>query len=304
MALPIAIQLYSVRDFMEKDPAGTLRQIAAMGYDGIEPCGGSYDMDPHTFRALCDELGLKVISAHVSYNMLTTDLENQLSLYQTLGVEYIAYPYMVEGQRPGDADYETVLENMRQIGKQAQSRGIQMLYHNHDFEFEKIDGQYKLEYQFDHLTPEELQAELDTCWVTVSGEDPAAYIRKFTGRCPVVHLKDFYMSGEKPAHLYALIGLPETEADEGESKLEFRPTGKGMLNVPAVLEDVLPELTFDTVPEPVLPVAELTEAPLEPELPDVLPELELLPAALPEPEEPDVLPPELPEPLPRFEDGL
>lgn len=69
-------------------------------------------------------------------------------------------------------------------------------------------------------------------------------------------------------------------------------------DVPAVLEDVLPELTFDTVPEPVLPVAELTEAPLEPELPDVLPELELLPAALPEPEEPDVLPPELPEPEP------
>ena len=80
MALPIAIQLYGVRDFMEKDAKETLRQIAAMGYDGIEPCGGSYGMDPKDFRALCDELGLKIISAHVSYNMLTTDLENQLSL--------------------------------------------------------------------------------------------------------------------------------------------------------------------------------------------------------------------------------
>lgn len=236
MALPIAIQLYGVRDFMDKDPEGTLREIARMGYDGIEPCGGSYGLEPQAFRALCDELGLKIISAHVSYHMLTTDLENQLSLYQTLGVEYIAYPYMVEGQRPGDADYETVLENMRHIGKLAKSKGIQMLYHNHDFEFKKINGQYKLEYQFDHLTPEELQAEIDTCWVTVSGEDPSAYIRKFTGRCPVVHLKDFYMSGEKPKHLYALIGLPQTEAEEGESKLEFRPAGKGMLNVPAILQ--------------------------------------------------------------------
>lgn len=236
MALPIAIQLYGVRDFMEKDAKETLRQIAAMGYDGIEPCGGSYDMDPKEFRALCDELGLKIISAHVSYNMLTTDLENQLSLYETLGTKYIAYPYMVEGQRPGDADYEAVLENMRHIGKEAQARGIQMLYHNHEFEFEKIDGQYKLEYQFDHLTPAELQAELDTCWVTVSGEDPAAYIRKFAGRCPCVHLKDFYMNGKKPEHMYALIGLPETEAEEGESKMEFRPAGKGMLNVPSILE--------------------------------------------------------------------
>ena len=98
MALPIGIQLYGVRDFMDEDPEKALREIAAMGYDGIEPCGGSYGMEPQAFRALCDELGLKIISAHVSYHMLTTDLDNQLSLYQTLGVEYIAYPYMVEGQ--------------------------------------------------------------------------------------------------------------------------------------------------------------------------------------------------------------
>lgn len=220
MALPIAIQLYGVRDFMEKDAKETLRQIAAMGYDGIEPCNGSYNMDPHEFRTLCDELGLKIISAHVSYDILTTDLENQLSLYETLGVKYIAYPGMIEGQRPGDADYETVLQNLRHIGKAAQKKGIQMLYHNHDFEFKKIDGQYKLEYQFDRLTPAELQAELDTCWIAVSGENPAAYIRKFAGRCPCIHLKDFHME-----HL-----------DEGESKMEFRPAGKGMQDIPAILE--------------------------------------------------------------------
>ena len=236
MALPIAIQLFGVRDFMEKDAKETLRQIAAMGYDGIEPCGGTYGMDPQAFRTLCDELGLNIISAHVSYHTLTTDLDNQLSLYQTLGTKYIAYPYMVEGQLPGDPEYDTVLENMRRIGKAARERGIQMLYHNHDFEFQKINGQYKLEYQFDRLTPEELQAELDTCWVAVSGEDPAAYIRKFTGRCPCVHLKDYYMGKEKPEHLYELIGKPETEAKEGESKLEFRPAGQGMLHVPSILE--------------------------------------------------------------------
>lgn len=236
MALPLAIQLFGVRDFMEKDPQKTLEKIAAMGYDGIEPCAGTYGMEPGAFRALCDRLGLDVISAHVSYHTLITDLENQLSLYQSLGTKYIAYPYMVEGQRPGDPDYDTVLENMRRIGKASRAHGIQMLYHNHDFEFEKIGGQYKLEYQFDHLTPEELQAELDTCWVSVSGEDPAAYIRKFSGRCPCVHLKDYFMGREKPEHLYELIDKPETQAKEGESKLEFRPAGQGMLHVPSVLE--------------------------------------------------------------------
>ena len=89
------------------------------------------------------------------------------------------------------------------------------------------------------LTPDELQTELDTCWVNVGGEDPAAYIEKYSGRAPVVHLKDFVMSGkDKPQKLYALIGIDDGAQDEEEDDdgFAFRPVGYGVQDMPAILE--------------------------------------------------------------------
>ena len=80
-----------------------------------------------------------------------------------------------------------------------------------------------------------LQTELDTCWVNVGGENPADFVRKYTGRAPVVHLKDFHMSGKLPKHLYALIGLDDDKTDDEPSTFEFRPCGCGMQDMPALL---------------------------------------------------------------------
>ena len=101
-----------------------------------------------------------------------------------------------------------------EIGKACKAHGIQTLYHNHDFEFAKMpDGRYALDYIYDTIPADLLQTELDTCWVKVAGEDPAAYVRKYTGRSPLVHLKDFHKEG-KPANMYKLIG---TDVEEEES---------------------------------------------------------------------------------------
>ena len=104
--------------------------------------------------------------------------------------------------------------------------GIQLLYHNHDFEFLKIDGKYALDILYDTVPADLLQTEIDTCWVNVGGEEPAAYVEKYTGRAPIVHLKDF--SGSKGnGPLYKLIGIEE-EAQETTSTFEFRPVGSGV----------------------------------------------------------------------------
>ena len=82
-----------------------------------------------------------------------------------------------------------------------------------------------------------LQTEIDTCWVNVAGEDPAAYIRKYAGRAPVVHLKDFYMSdrdAESDGPFYELIGIDKKA--EGQSIFEFRPVGCGMQDFPEILK--------------------------------------------------------------------
>jgi sugar phosphate isomerase/epimerase len=110
------------------------------------------------------------------------------------------------------------------------------LYHNHDFEFVKIDGKYALDILYDSVPAEYLQTELDTCWVNVGGEEPAAYVRKYSGRAPVVHLKDFY--GEKSEDMYELIGI-ENKAPKRPGNFEFRPVGSGIQNFPAIIDAAL-----------------------------------------------------------------
>ena len=102
-----------------------------------------------------------------------------------------------------------------------------------DFEFDKIDGEYALDILYTEVGPELLQTQLDTCWVNVGGENPADYIRKYSGRAPGVHLKDFF--GEKSDDMYERIGI-DKKAPTRPSGFEFRPVGMGLQNFPAILE--------------------------------------------------------------------
>ena len=96
------------------------------------------------------------------------------------------------------------------------------------------DGRYALDYIYDTIPADLLQTELDTCWVKVAGEDPAAYIRKYSGRSPVVHLKDFHKEGQ-PANMYELIGT-EVKKEESHGTFEFRPVGHGDQDFGPILE--------------------------------------------------------------------
>ena len=87
------------------------------------------------------------------------------------------------------------------------------------------------------VTADRLQTEIDTCWVGVAGEDPASYVLKYSGRAPVVHLKDYYMQGkEKPKKLYELIGIEDDGESASEEAFGFRPVGYGVQNMPAILD--------------------------------------------------------------------
>jgi len=189
--LPIALQLHSVREEMKKDFPGTLKKVKDMGYEGVE-LAELYGHDPKQVEKYLKEAGLTAIAAHVPYGELVEDLPGTVSKYANLGVSYIAIPYLEEDKRYGTKSYEIFLEKIPLIAKECKKYGITLLYHNHDFEFLKTkDGEYVLDALFGQLSGEELQAEPDTCWIHVAGEDPSAYVRKYKGRCPVVHIKDY-----------------------------------------------------------------------------------------------------------------
>lgn len=231
--LPVAVQVYSVRDDAEADFKGTMTKIKEMGYDGVE-LAGLYGMAPEEVRAILDEVGIPCVSAHVPYTDLVADMEGTVESYKTIGCQYIAIPYLTEEYRPGTPGFAEVVENAKKLGQVCKDKGITLLYHNHDFEFDKVeDGRYALDYLYDTVSADLLQTELDCCWVKVSGEDPAAYIRKYANRSPVVHLKDFV--GEKSDNMYKLIGIDENEA-QNATKFEFRAVGSGKQDFPAILE--------------------------------------------------------------------
>ncbi len=229
--LPVGLQLYSVRDYAEKDFAATMKKVKEIGYDYVEPAG-LYGIDAAEFRKVLDDNGLTAICAHVPYAEMMADTDKVVKDYTTLGIKYIAVPYLGEDDRAGGKNYAQVLENIKKLGKIFADNGITLLYHNHDFEFVKTEsGEYALDEMYRVIGKDLLQTELDCCWVKVAGEDPAEYIRKYAGRCPVVHLKDF--SGEKSSNMYNLIGLKESAKQT--STFEFRPVGYGKQDIPTVI---------------------------------------------------------------------
>lgn len=226
MKLPIALQLYSVRDDMEKDFEGTVKKVAELGYEGVE-FAGLYGKSAAEVKKICEDAGVVPVSAHVPYFDMLEDPGKVLADYKEIGCKYVAVPYLTEECRPGTDGWESTVAGIAKIGEAAKKLGIQLLYHNHDFEFLKIDGKYALDILYDTVSEDLLKTELDTCWVNVGGEEPAGYVEKYTGRAPVVHLKDFYGSkGNGP--LYKLIGIEEEETENSKPTFEFRPVGSGV----------------------------------------------------------------------------
>jgi len=227
--LPIGIQLYSLRDMLEAAPekfGEVMQQLRDFGYAGVE-LAGTYGLTPEFIRDTLNEIGLEPVSAHVPLADMMKDAEQVAKDYATIGCKYVVVPYLPEEYRHLTPGYDKVLAEMTRIGKIMKDHGMQMLYHNHDFEFVKLaDGTYGFDDIYRQVPPECLAAEPDTCWIKVAGEDPAAYIEKYTGRVPVVHLKDFIKEGN-PKNLYKLIGIDTEEVEEDTGMFEFRPVGFG-----------------------------------------------------------------------------
>lgn len=229
----IGYQIYSAREDAERDLPGTLKAIKAMGYDGVE-FAGFYHYTVEEVKKALEEAGIQAISAHVPLKEIEKDMFKTISDYKAIGCKYIAVPYTDDQCRPGGPDFAKTLQSMYKFGRLCREAGMQLLYHNHDFEFVTISGMYGLDFIYAALDEDILKTEIDTCWVKYAGENPADYVRKYAGRCPIVHLKDYVgvKGGKTP---YALIGMEDNSANPNEIAFEFRPVGHGSQDVPSIV---------------------------------------------------------------------
>ena len=161
-----------------------MQQLRDFGYDGVE-LADDFGFEPEFIRDTLAEVGLVPMSAHVPLVDMMADAQKVADEYKTIGCKYIVVPYLPEEYRHLTPGYETVIAQMQRIGDVMKANGLQLLYHNHDFEFVKLeDGSYGFDDIYKRVP--QLAAEPDTCWIKVAGENPAAYVEKYSGRAPVV----------------------------------------------------------------------------------------------------------------------
>lgn len=225
--LPIGIQVYGLRDKLEKTPENfraVMQEIKAMGYDGVE-LAGLYGIPAAEIRKILDEAGLIPISAHVPFADMRADLEKVIEDYTTIGVKYIAVPYLDTEDRPLEKNYENALSDMKKAADRLETAGIKLQYHNHNFEFVKMEnGEWGYDDMFDKVP--KLIPEEDLCWINVAGCRPVDYVKKYAGRGEILHFKDFIKEGS-PKNMFKLIGIDTQEEENETGFFEFRPVGFG-----------------------------------------------------------------------------
>ena len=229
--LPVGIQVYGLRDLLENTPEQfpvVMKQVKELGYDGVE-LAGLYGLDPTFIRDTLAEIGLTPLSAHVPLADMTADIEKVIADYQLIGVDYLVVPYLPEEYRHLTPGYPVVIEEMKKIGAAVKAAGMKLLYHNHNFEFVRLEnGTFGFDDIYRQVPADLLMAEPDTCWIKVAGQDPVEYIHKYGSRCEVIHLKDFVKEGN-PQNLYKLIGIETEKKEEDTGFFEFRPVGFGQM---------------------------------------------------------------------------
>ncbi|NGZ74141.1 sugar phosphate isomerase/epimerase family protein [Saccharibacillus alkalitolerans] len=200
----VGLQLYTVREEMEQDFRGTLEKVAELGYKGVEF---------HTFfgrgadevKSILDELGLEALGTHTAYRQLLDHLDEEIAYNKRIGNDTLIVPYLTEEERVWDE----VFANLKELGRRTREQGAVLCYHNHDFEMtEEVNGKPVFDAMYEAVSADDLQVEMDTCWVHYGGYDPVEYINRYRGRLPIIHLKDMTRDADGKA-ITAELGVGE-----------------------------------------------------------------------------------------------
>jgi sugar phosphate isomerase/epimerase len=208
----IALQLYTVRELLARDPAGTLRTVADAGYHSVE-LAGLPDVPPDELARLLETSGLRAISSHQGIDGLRADPIAVADRLRTLDCPTAIVPSMREG-RPTIDSVRRFAAELGEVATTLADRELRLGYHNHDVEFRPIDGGTTAWDVLLEELPPEVELELDVYWAVVAGRDPVELIRATTGRVRMLHMKD-RAAGPEP---------------------HDAPGGTGILDFPAIVE--------------------------------------------------------------------
>lgn len=202
----IGLQLYSLREAMGKDALGTLKLVSDIGFKTLEAAnysdGKIYGMDPKEFKKVVKELGMKMTSAHLGGPNYTKDTHQKaldwwkkaLEDHQEVGCKYMVKPSM---PIPKTLDeLKMWCDYYNAIGEMTAKEKILFGFHNHNREFDKIEGEIMYDYMLKNTNPKNVFFEMDVYWVMRGGYSAVDYMNKYPDRFPVLHIKDEKEIGE------------------------------------------------------------------------------------------------------------
>lgn len=195
----IGIQLYTVRDELQKDFKGTLRSLKRIGYSWLEAAGYEdgkfYGLEPVEFKKIVDGMGMKVISSHAMFN--ADQQKKAIAAHVALGVEYLVFPGFPVAEHKTRDDFMAAAARLNALGEACNKAGIKFGYHNHDFEFVRFDDTTGYDILVRSTDKKKVIFEADIYWMTYAGKDPLNYFNMYPGRFELWHVKDMKNTPDK-----------------------------------------------------------------------------------------------------------
>jgi sugar phosphate isomerase/epimerase len=213
------IQLYMVKEDMEKDTPGTLKQLGEMGYTQIESYGGNkgmfWGMSNKEFQKLANGYGLTLVSTH--YNDEPGGFEQQAERAAEIGMKYLICPW--KGPQKSIDNFKRFADEFNQNGEICQKHGMRFGYHPHDYPYKKVDGQLPIDVLLADTDTDLVDFQMDFYYTVTEGQKPEEYIKKYSHRFKLCHMRDVLKER-----------LPKGSEEESACDL-----GQGIINYPHLL---------------------------------------------------------------------
>ncbi|MFL6451631.1 MAG: sugar phosphate isomerase/epimerase family protein [Bryobacteraceae bacterium] len=219
----LGVQLYTVRSTVGKDPLGVLRRIQEIGYKEIEATSGNLQVVAPALK----QTTLRPVSIHIEEGIFMGEgakLDEAFANAKSLGFKFAVVPYIAPEHRGGAEVFKALADKLNKFGEKANANGLRLCYHNHAFEYQTFDGKTGLEMLMSGTDKNLVGLELDIFWASVAGQNPVDVLKRYSGRVPLVHLKDKSKS------------FGQMQYNEKVPKDTFKEVGNGSIDIASVLK--------------------------------------------------------------------
>ena len=225
------------RDICHSQLGHIMQRLAGIGFDGLE-LYGMFGLDSNAILGFCKESKLEITCDHIHYEEFSQDTVNVITRRTALGANYLTIDNIPSHLLPGTRSFPKAIAEIERISRVCKGHGVQLLYHNHGYDLmTKVNDVPMLDIILDSTDPELLKFQPDLGWIALGGGDPSRYLDKYASRCPIIHLKDYFAAA--PVLLESPFPLGNNRGGQKYNFFEFRPSGYGIMNYPALMPKIL-----------------------------------------------------------------